>query len=333
MPLPRSALLVVLAACAFTSSAAAAGAASAEPALRTPPATLRAAVTCPPAVRDGAREPVLLVHGTGDTGRATWAGTVDVQGVLARAGHPACVVELPRFALADVQDSAEYVVSAIRAASRLADRPIAVYGYSQGGLLARWALTFWPSLRPLVADVVSVAGPQHGTTYGDSAEVIAALCSPAAGCPPAYWQQGVDAHLIAALGRRPDETPGSTAWTTVRSADDDLVQPETGPRPTSSLAGATNVLIQATCPGRQVSHEDIKYDSVSYAALLDAITHAGPARTRRFPRDVCAALHAPGLTDVAVAAHATTAEATATARTLAYTPQATAEPPLRAYAR
>ncbi len=331
MPLLRRTLLCVLATCAFASAAA--GEAAAEPVLRTSTATLRAAVSCHPAMRDSAREPILLVHGTGDDGRATWAGTVDVQGVLARAGHPSCIVELPRFALADVQDSAEYVVSAIRTANRLASRPIAVYGYSQGGLLARWALTFWPSLRPLVADVVSVAGPQHGTTYGESAQVIAALCSPTAGCPPAYWQQGVDAHLIAALGRQPDETPGATSWTTVRSADDDLVQPGTGPRPTSSLRGATNVLIQAVCPGRQVNHEDIKYDSVSYAALLDAITHAGAARTSRFPRDVCATLHAPGLTDAAVATHATTAETMATARTLAYTPQATAEPPVRAYAR
>ena len=154
----------------------------------------------------------------------------------------------------------------------MAGRKIAIFGISQGGLLPRFALTYWPSLRPMVSDVLAAAGTQHGTTVG------AGSCSEAVPCPPAYWQQAAGSNLLRALNRQPFEAPGPTAWTTVRSTTDETVQPTTGPHPTSALKGAANIVIQAVCPGRVTTHIGTAVDSVTFAAFADAISHRGPAK-------------------------------------------------------
>ena len=81
----------------------------------------------------------------------------------------------------------------------------------------------------------------------------------------------------------------------MRSATDEVVQPQTGPHPTSALRGATNILIQAVCPGRVTTHVGTAVDSVTFAAFLDAISHKGAAKVSRLPADVCAHPYAPGL--------------------------------------
>jgi hypothetical protein len=81
----------------------------------------------------------------------------------------------------------------------------------------------------------------------------------------------------------------------VRSATDEVVQPQTGKRPTSALRGASNILIQNVCPGRKVSHIGTAVDSVTFAAFLDAMTHTGPAKVSRLPSDVCSRPYALGL--------------------------------------
>jgi hypothetical protein len=85
----------------------------------------------------------------------------------------------------------------------------------------------------------------------------------------------------------------------VRSATDETVQPTTGPRPTSALRGATNVLIQDICPGREVNHIGTALDSVTFALAVDAIAHRGPAKLSRLPADVCEHRYAEGLDEQA----------------------------------
>ena len=213
----------------------------------------------------------MLVHGTGGAGQEAWAGAVNLQATLRNAGVASCYVTLPDYyALADLQVSVEYVVAAIRTVHKRTRRRVAIYGPSQGALLPRWALTFWPSLRTKVADAVLVGGTQRGTTWGASRPFIDATC--ATGCPPAFIQQTQgSAHLLAAINDEPDETPGGLRWTTVRSLTDELAQPQDGPAPTSALKGASNIAIQQVCPGREVRHSATVYDSVAYAALIHAV--------------------------------------------------------------
>jgi hypothetical protein len=333
--LQRRARARVAATVAAASALVLAAPAAADPALTVPKRALDRALSCQPQVRNARTQPLLLIAGTGAVGTEFWASGPNAQAALLRAGHASCYVNLPDFATGDLQTAAEYVVNGIRAMKRRAGRAIGVYGWSQGGLLPRWALTFWPDLRRHVADVVAVAGPQHGTTGGAlGSAFVDAACRPTAGCPPAAWQQVVNSHLLKALNARADETPGGgTAWTTVRTLTDEVVQPQLGPYPTSSLFGARNILIQRICPGRTTTHFAVPYDSVSFAALVDALEHRGGARSSRFASDVCAHPYGAhvdaGTTEQAIDA----ALARFINRVVSAGPKVKAEPPVRRYAR
>ena len=163
-------------------------------------------------------------------------------------------------------------------------------------MLSRFALTYWPDLRNKVSDVISAAGTHHGTN------TITDVCTPLVPCPPAAWQQKAGSNLLNALNSQPDETPGSkVGWTTLRSLDDQTVRPVSEDAKTSSsaLKGASNILIQDICPDHETSHIGTAIDSVTFAALRDAITHTGAAKPERFPgaESVCDPdqLYAPGI--------------------------------------
>jgi hypothetical protein len=231
---------------------------------------------------------VLLVTGTGVDGSELW--TTGFQNSLTAAGHSSCYIDFPDHTLGDMQVAAEYVVHAVRRMSRGKTRQIGIYGWSQGAVLPRLALTFWPSLRAEVTDVVALAGPQHGS-------LGPFLCG-SFPCQPALWQQLAGSNLLRVLNSQADETPGPTDWTTVRTAADGIVSPVDSAR----LDGAVNVLVQAMCPGRQTTHQQMPFDSVSFAVLLDAIANPGPADLSRLPGGTCDAPYAAGLQPAQVTA-------------------------------
>jgi hypothetical protein len=303
---------------------AGAPAAAAEPALTVSKAKLDAALHCHGKVRGARRQPIMLVTGTGGTGEEAYALG---KGAFDALGHPVCDIDFPHFTTADVQVSVQYLVEGIRVVARRAHRRIAVIGISQGGLLPRWALTYWPSLRPLVTDVLAAAGTQHGTSVFDTG-----ACAPA-GCAPAVWQQAAGSKLLAAINRRHDESPGPTAWTTVRSLTDEIVQPQGGPHPTSALSGATNILIQSVCSGRVVGHVGTLVDSVTFAAFADALAHRGAARVSRLPARVCSHPFAAGLDPVATTGLLAASQGVLLGRVFTQVPRVKAEPRVRAYAR
>jgi hypothetical protein len=277
----RRTLLVLLAVLAAAPSAQASG-----PDLRVPKAKLKAALKCPPISPKGSKKtPLMFVTGTGATGDQ---GYLIGQDAFEAYGHPVCYVNFPDNTTADIQRSVEYLVYGLRQEFKHFGRKAAVFGISQGGLLPRFALTYWPDLRRKVSDVLAAAGTQHGTTASRG-------CSATTPCTPASWQQTKGSDLLRALNAQPDETPGKVAYTTVRSAADETVQPQTGKHPTSSLKGATNILIQDVCPGRKTTHIGTAVDSVSFAAFVDAIEHKGPAKVKRLPGDVCDHPYANGL--------------------------------------
>ncbi|WCB95959.1 hypothetical protein DSM104299_04711 [Baekduia alba] len=295
---------------------------AAEPALTVGHATLNRALHCTGALEHAKRTPLMLVTGTGASG--TEAYTIG-KPALDDYGAPVCYVDFPNFTTADIQVSVQYLVNGLRVMSQRAGRKVAVFGISQGGLLPRVALTYWPSLRAQVSDVIAAAGTQHGTVLGDRT-----ACATAPGCTPANWQQAAGSHFLRALNAQPDETPGPTAWTTVRSSSDEVVQPQTGAHPTSALQGATNVLIQSVCPGRKVTHIGTAFDSVTFALIDDAITHAGPARRSRLPAAVCAQPYAPGL-DTASMTTVLGAAGNLTGGRSTSQPRVTREPKVRAW--
>lgn len=191
---------------------------------------------------------------------------------------------------------------------RIAERKVAVIGISQGGLLPRFALSYWPDLRRKVSDLLAVAAPQHGAPprlqLGEI--VVSEGCSEATPCKPAVWQQERGSKLLDVLNGRPDETPGRVSYTTVRSLTDETVRPTSGKRPTAALEGARNILIQDVCPGRETTHVGSLVDSVTFAALFDAVEtkgkgKKGAAKPSRLPADVCEQPYAPGLDETLTA--------------------------------
>jgi hypothetical protein len=266
-------------------------AAAAEPRLTVDRSRMAAALVCYGPIGKATAPPIVVAPGTGsDASQVFLLGG----GAFAAMGRPLCAVSFPRRGTGDLQISVQYLVYATRQLSRRAGRPIALAGISQGGLLVRMALTYWPSLRAKVSDAITAAAPHHGAP-GDQQTAAKCLIE---GCAPALWQQRRGSMLLRALNDDRDETPGSTAYTTVRSGTDELVRPQTGPQPTSALNGAANILIQAVCPGRQTTHLGTAVDSVTIAALADAVAHPGPARVSRLSADVCAHPFGTGLDEV-----------------------------------
>ena len=106
-------------------------------------------------------DPADVRHRNGATGEQ---GYLIGEDAFEAYGHPVCYVNFPDFTTADIQVSVQYLVYGLRQEFKMACRKVAVFGISQGGLLPRFALTYWPDLRRKVADVLSAAGTQHGTT-------------------------------------------------------------------------------------------------------------------------------------------------------------------------
>jgi hypothetical protein len=293
------------------------------PKLTVAKADLAAAFKCPIDPTDASTTPLMFVTGTGATGEQ---GYLIGQDGFEAYGHPVCYVNFPDFTTADIQVSVQYLVYALRREYAMAGRKIAVFGISQGGLLPRFALTYWPDLRHKVSDVLSAAGTHHGTT-------VFRGCSDRTPCAPANWQQMKGSKLLEALNAQPDETPGDVSYTTVRSATDETVQPQTGKRPTSALEGARNILVQNVCPGRTTTHIGTAVDSVTFAAFVDAIQHRGKgkkgaAKVSRFPGDVCDHPYASGLDEAQTTAFLN-ASGGLLGSQLAQVPKVPAEPRVR----
>jgi triacylglycerol esterase/lipase EstA (alpha/beta hydrolase family) len=266
---------------------------------------------------DSAREPVLLVHGTGLNAEESWSWNYGK--ALPAAGYDVCSVDLPRFAMGDIQTSATYVRYAVEQIADRTHRKVDVITHSQGGMEARWAVRWFPRVRREVDDLVLLASPNHGISAANA-------CAASGNCWPAVWQMASGSHFLAALNRG-DSTPGRVSYTNVYSETDELVEPSS----TVPMIGATNIDIQDVCP-RYVHHAGLLTDSVAWAAVIDALTHRGPADVRRLPRDVCATPLAPGMRPTQVAA-GNVALYSVAATHFAEASGTTEEPPLRRYAR
>jgi hypothetical protein len=320
---PARAVLSAVAALAAASFALASPAAASGPKLTVPQAELEAAFKCPIDPTNATTTPVMFVTGTGATGDQ---GYLIGQQAFEASGHPVCYVNFPDSTTADIQISVEYLVYGLRKEFQMAGRKVAVIGISQGGLLPRFALTYWPDLRRKVGDVLSAAGTQHGTT-------VSRGCSAESPCAPANWQQGAGSNLLDAINSQPDETPGPVSYTTVRSLTDQTVRPQDGKHPTSALAGASNILIQDVCPGRQTTHIGTAVDSVTFEAFLDAIAHngkekRGAAKASRLPANVCAHPYATGLDEDQTSLFLSASDGIIDANQDA-APKVPAEPPVR----
>ena len=228
--------------------------------------------------------------------------------------------------MGDIQAAGEYVVYAIRTMHAAYGGRIDIVGHSQGGMVPRWALRFWPDTRAMVDDLVGLSPSNHGTLDADPA------CAP--GCAPAFWQQRNNAAFIAALNSYQETFPG-ISYTDIYTNTDEVVVPNFGPAASSSLSGGggaiTNVAIQSVCPDDLTEHLGIGiYDNTAYQLALDALTHPGPADPSRVSPAVCLTPLMPSINQTTFAAdYASTLASVAS--TVASAPRTTFEPPLACY--
>lgn len=291
------ALALVAAGCVSFWTAAGASAASspyapldrAGPPLSVPASKLQSALACTAGIAGDARNPILLVPGTDlDPGpNYSW----NYERAFAALHWPYCTVTLPYQTTGDIQVAGEYLVYALRTMAHVSGRRVDVLGYSQGGMLPRWALRFWPDTRPLVHDLVALDPSNHGTLDANAA------CQQQ--CSPADWQQAAGSHFMEALNSLA-ETFAGIDYTVIFSRTDEVVVPNLDSSGSSSLhtGGGTiaNIAVQQICPNDASDHLAMgSYDPVGYALVVDAFTHSGTADPSRIPSTVCAQPLQPGV--------------------------------------
>jgi putative serine esterase DUF676 len=294
------------------------------PPLSVPQSSLDASLACSGSLGVGTHEPVLLVPGTTVDPHSDFSWNWEP--ALDKLGVPWCAVTLPGNSMGDIQVAGEYVVNAIRTMYAKAGRKIAILGHSQGGMVPRWALRFWPDTRSMVEDMIGFAPSNHGTIDADP------LCL--AGCAPAIWQQRDTAEFIKALNSHQETFPG-ISYTVVYTHTDEVVVPNLDSNGSSSLHGGggqiSNVAIQDVCPLDLTEHLGIgTYDSTAYALAVDAMDHPGPADPSRISPSVCAQPLMPGVNPLTFATDYGSA-LTVVGSTLATYPHVPGEPPLACY--
>jgi hypothetical protein len=292
------------------------------PALGVAPAKLAAALECSRGIDRASRTPVLLVPGTGSNAHDNFSWNYEPQ--FNKLGIPWCAVSFPYNGNGDIQVNGEYVVYALRTMYARAGRKVSVVGHSQGGMVPRWALRFWPDTRQMVDDVIGFAPSNHGTTQAGLA------CH--GSCIEANWQQAYMSNFIRALNSYQETFPG-ISYTNVYTHNDEVVRPNSDDTGSSSLHGGggriTNVAVQDVCPADSSEHDTLgTVDAVAYALAIDALDHDGPADKARIPASTCAQPYMPGIdpaTGPAAGFQALVNNESSTG------PETPAEPPLACY--
>ncbi|MEO6472302.1 MAG: lipase, partial [Aeromicrobium sp.] len=277
-----------------TGLAAPANAVNTGPALSVPAATLNAALKCTGNLATSTGVPVLFLHGTTANSKVNWSWNWDKAMNSAHRAH--CDLDAPDGGTGDIQIAGEYVVNAIRVMHRKAGTKISIVGHSQGGMVGRWALKYWPDTRAMVDDYVGLSSSNHGSQGAD------ALCSLPNGCSAAGWQQRSKSNFLKALNTGPETWPG-ISYTEISTRFDEIVSPTTSVflKPATNV---TNTYVQDTCPLELVEHFGMAYDNAAWLVGNDALTHAGPAKLSRVNKSTCGVPFMPAVNPVTFATDA-----------------------------
>lgn len=206
--------------------------------------------------------PVLLVPGYG----GSTASLEGLAAALRRAGRDVVNVRLPGQGTGDLQQQAQVLGDAARAAvRRTGSTSVDVVGYSAGGVVARlWVRDHGGG--SLARRVVTLGSPQHGT---DLAALASDLTS--GSCPVACLQLATDSDLLRMLNAG-DETPRGPVWVSIWTTNDKIVVPPDS----ASLAGAVDFSVQSVCPSVGVSHGGLPHDPTVIAMTIGVLGTPAP---------------------------------------------------------
>ncbi len=302
------------------------------PALDVPAGQLDSALTCSATAAAPTRDIILVLPPTlFDPGEAyDW----NYLPAFAARRWPYCELTVPDHSDGDIQVAAEYVVNAVRSLYALSGRQVELFGWSQGAsTLPRWALRWWPDIRPMVASLVGLAPDNE---YGTTDPAIESVC--AYECFPAAWQEthrliGGESNFMAAMNSDEQTFPG-IAYTDIWSELDEVAGWNIGSDKVSPLPPAPNVLdvsTQSLCPLQVDEHLTIPADGVAYAVAMAALAAPGqlPDLAGIDRATVCPQLLMPTVTPLSLAVHE--AQLVALVGERATVGMITREPPLRCY--
>ena len=218
---------------------------------------LLAAVAMPAAAQAAApvRNPVVVVAGLSGPAFAY----EPLAARLRALGFQVTIYQLPGLGFGDIAASAAEQRSYV---DGLGYAKVDLVGHSEGGLVSRYYLRNLGGTAK-VGRYVSLGTPQYGTSI---ASIIQTLALGDCLGIPACQQMAVGSSFLTALNAG-DDTPGDVRYTTVRTLQDELVRPTAN----ATLDGATNVLIQSSCPLRIVGHLGLIVDGTSYTIVRSAL--------------------------------------------------------------
>lgn len=256
----------------------------------------RQSIYCPRGIMNQTGGIILLVHGAATTGEGTWSESpFNEQLANTSPGYDVCWLNLPWKGLGDLQESAEFVAFGIKYLSSLSPASghrINVIGHSQGGgANIQWALTFWPSIQPLVAFYFSIAGTFKGASLAALTCSIEQLWG---GCLPSPLQLETKSRYMTAQNNGKDEWGGAKAHVktiSIFSSYDQVLLWEGSYGKNSYLEGSTMVRLQSksVCGlGHVVGHLGIVEDQATFK-VIQAMLQAGDANLglRDFDRSSC----------------------------------------------
>ncbi len=246
------------------------------PPLDVPASQLDSALTCSAWAASPTRDIILVLPPTlFDPGEAYGWNYLPA---FAARGWPTCELTVPDHSDGDIQVAAEYVVNAVRFLHAYSGRPVELFGWSQGAsTLPRWALRWWPDIRPMVASLVGLAPDNE---FGTTDPAIESVC--AYECFPAAWQEthrliGGESHFMAAMNSDEQTFPG-IAYTDIWSELDEVAGWNFGSDKVSPLPPAPNVenvSTQSLCPLQVDEHLTIPANGVAYAVAMAALATPG----------------------------------------------------------
>lgn len=239
---------------------------------------------CPETFRKE-KPPVLLVHGMIVNAAEHWSWNWEHE--LRSLGYDVCTYTSPRRNLADMQDDAKRIVAAVQYMYNVGGhKKVDIVAQSTGGLVARWAVKYWPSIDAKIDNIVLLGTQNHGT------ELATSICGSVfqGNCPPSAWQIMPGSEFLKTLNT-PEETPGDVHYTVIYSDSDEVAIPKNTPL----LQGAATFHVQTLCPGRYVGHLTMEVDAVVWNVGLTALESPTPIDPGSFPKSLCNQLLMPGI--------------------------------------
>ncbi|KAJ5107866.1 hypothetical protein N7456_004541 [Penicillium angulare] len=262
---------------------------------------LRSAIFIPDDFKFGrdSKTPVILVPGTGTYGGEAFEPNFAKLLKASQFGDPVWL-NIPGRMCDEAPKNAQYVAYAINYIATRTQKKVAVIGWSQGNLSIQWTLKYWPSTREKVSNFICLSADFAGTI---NAWGLVPFGGTQPGTP-AVWHQTRNAGFIATLR----SNGGDSAYvptTSIYSATDEVVQPQSGPNASAFMkderkVGVTNCELQVEArfkpAGLVYTHETVMLNPLSWALAEDAIKNGGPGRFDRIDMDkVCMHTKAPGL--------------------------------------